>query len=294
MILQLGGLFSGLFTGLGGVLTEAVGSFGKELVPAAVDIGKSLLARELTRTERRREKDAMKAQARELSNLLGQGPAVPQTAPVPTGGRVFQPPFLIPNVIPPSSAPPVLQTVGAPQRTIGRIESRIARGLGALPPRVGPFAGPLTLGPAIESVLPPGATPFQTLFPQGVAPMFRGRAMPNGNGLMPRVGRPLFQRSPTGGVQHFVIDTRSGSLVPIELAGDPTGRTRFRFDVTTQNFIKIKPRRMNPLNFKAYGRARRRTQALLNICRTAFTEARREKTGRVRPKRRVTRRRKSK
>lgn len=102
-------------------------------------------------------------------------------------------------------------------------------------------------------------------------------------------GVSTFQRNAQGGVQHYVLD-QNGCLEPIETARELNGLPKFRLDLADSKFKKIKSRRMNPLNFKALGRARRRTGAALRVCRTMFTEARREKTGRVRPKRRAKKR----
>ena len=280
MILQIGSLFSGL----GGFLTSAIGTLAERVLPQAVNLGQSLLERELFRGERRKQKAVLKAQVREQSNLLGQGPAVPSTSPVPTGGRTFQPVGLISNIVPPGISGLSIRPAGLRAGPVDRLASRALRGMGRFP------AAARLLGPIGGAAALPGATAplpnlFGQVFPQGPSRLFfppSGRqlngapSMANGNGVS------VFQRNARGGVQHFVLGA-SGCLEPIETATEING-ARFRLDLSDQMFKKIKPRRINPLNFKALGRARRRTGAALRVCRTMFTEARREKTGRIRPK----------
>jgi len=95
----------------------------------------------------------------------------------------------------------------------------------------------------------------------------------------------VWERTPDGcNVQHYVCDVDTGAISPIQDVANAKGRERFRLDLATQKFIKLNPRRMNPLNFRAASRARSRTASLLRIVRTMFTEHRREKTGKIRPK----------
>lgn len=59
----------------------------------------------------------------------------------------------------------------------------------------------------------------------------------------------------------------------------------FRLNVFTGKFVKLKGRRMNPMNVRAFFRAGRRVDAGERICRKMFSEHRKTKTGTVRRKR---------
>ncbi len=118
--------------------------------------------------------------------------------------------------------------------------------------------------------------------------------MPNGvNGFQAQLpgltgrGPRVWQRTADGcNVQHFTCDPDTGQMAPIEQVANPKGLNRFRLDLATQKFIKLNPRRINPLNFRAASRARSRTASLLRVVRTMFTEHRRETKGKIRIKKR--------
>ncbi len=59
----------------------------------------------------------------------------------------------------------------------------------------------------------------------------------------------------------------------------------YRLNVFTSKFIKLKGRRMNPMNVRAFFRAGRRVDSGERICRKMFSEHRKTKTGTVRRKR---------
>ncbi len=301
MILQLGALFSGIGNFLKIGLEAALPTLkplAGQVLGGVADIGRQLLQRELARPLQRARRSAIKGQLREQSNLAGQTPAIPSTTAVATGGRVFRSPLLVTNVIPPGPTPPVIRPAGLRAGPADRIASRVLKGLGTRAGAIaGRFAGPAGLAiSAITTTKRQSA--MQATFPGGVDPMFRfpRRAGANGgNGTMAvgvdalglgaiRQGR-IWERTPDGcNVQHYVCDTDTGSIAPIQDVANSKGRERFRLDVVSQKFIKLTPRRMNPLNFRAAARARSRSAALLRICKTMFTEHRREKTGAVRPK----------
>ncbi len=303
MILQfgafLGGLGNFLKTGLEAALPTLKPLAGQVLGGFA-DVGRQLLQRELARPLARARSRAAKAQLRQASNLAGQTPAIPSTTAVATGGRVFRPPLLVTNVIPPGPAPPVLRPIGLRAGPADRIASRVLKGIrsgGVLRGAALRAAGPIGLGiSAISSAR--RIDQFGEVFPKGPSRMFlrNGGTMPqlNGRGVVeplsfveggPRKGMRIWQRTADGcNVQHFTCDPDTGQMAPIEQVADAKGLNRFRLDLATQKFIKLNPRRMNPLNFRAASRARSRTSSLLRIVRTMFTEHRREKTGKIRPK----------
>ncbi len=291
MILQLGSLFSGIGnfikTGIEAVLPGGL----QQLGTTVLDVGRGLLNRELQKPQRRRVRAQEKAILREQSNLGGQTPAIPSTTAVATGGRVFRPPLLVTNVIPPGPQPPVFRPVGLRAGPAARAASLVLKGINR-----GVFRGATKFVPglgAAAALAPIGARgggTFADVFPTGPSRLFlrNGGAMANGLdglGVATRRGMRVWQRTADGcNVQHYTCDPDTGQMAPIEQVANPRGLNRFRLDLATQKFIKLNPRRMNPLNFRAAARARSRSASLLRICRTMFTEHRREKTGAVRPK----------
>ncbi len=104
---------------------------------------------------------------------------------------------------------------------------------------------------------------------------------------LPRTGN--FQREPNGfQVQWYFWDGNMGTQPqPID-RGQAACLKRdclYRLNVFTSKFIKLKGRRMNPMNVRAFFRAGRRVDAGERICRKMFSEHRKTKTGTVRRKR---------
>jgi len=101
--------------------------------------------------------------------------------------------------------------------------------------------------------------------------------------------RGNFQREPNGfQVQWFFWDGNMGTQPqPIDRgqAGCLKRDCIFRLNVFTAKFVKLKGRRMNPMNVRAFFRAGRRVDAGERICRKMFSEHRKTKTGTVRRKR---------
>ncbi len=58
----------------------------------------------------------------------------------------------------------------------------------------------------------------------------------------------------------------------------------YRLDVFKGKFMKMKSRRMNPMNVTAFFRSGRRVDAGERICRKMFSEKRKQKTGTIRRK----------
>ncbi len=104
---------------------------------------------------------------------------------------------------------------------------------------------------------------------------------------LPRTGN--FQREANGCiVQWFFWDGDMGtSPQPID-RGQADCLKRdciYRLNVFTGKFVKLKGRRMNPMNVKAFFRSGRRVDAGERICRKMFSEHRKTKTGTIRRKR---------
>lgn len=99
------------------------------------------------------------------------------------------------------------------------------------------------------------------------------------------------------GSQIFVPNVGGGArgaetgppMVPIEIAPqlgiDTVGLPRFRFDLVKREFTKLKRRRMNPANTRAFMRAGRRIEAMERIARKLFSERSRERKAKVKRRR---------
>lgn len=333
MILQLGALLAGGNV-LGGALSSLFQQVGPTVLSAGLDIGKQfvtgLVTRELNRSDRNDQQDAIKAALRAAANAVTPVVAPGQSAVFsggPPTGTAFQPPTLIP----PSIQPPqrVLQTdpdffprvsqfteqrrppglfTTAQDFTQPAFFGQLLRGGVAAARRLGQQFDPRTpigrrmlgtaggavaleTGAAVigESIFSPGvatAPSFQP-FPQTGDPLRIGGAVPQTiaptpTGL-PAVGR--YQREANGCVvQWYFFD--GNQMTPIDRAqADMVRRDSiYRLDVFRGKFIKLKSRRMNPMNVGAFFRAGRRVDAGERICRKMFSEKRKQKTGTVRRK----------
>ncbi len=126
-------------------------------------------------------------------------------------------------------------------------------------------------------------------FPTEGDPLTIGGAMPGVSTQiptgLPRTGN--FQREANGCQVQWYFWDGSNSPVPID-RGQAECLKRdciFRLNVFTGKFVKLKGRRMNPMNVRAFFRAGRRVDAGERICRKMFSEHRKTKTGTVRRKR---------
>lgn len=252
MILQLGALFSGLVSGATQLFRAAV--------PTAVDFGRGLLERELNRKSRKRVERRARSEARAQANILAPTVALGQVA-TPVGGATAQPTFFPSTLVPPSISPAF---VAMPA------ESPLAR----LRRGIEDFGGPplFSFGRGGLQDMPDG----RDLFTQAQVAL-PGAAM----------GRRFAISPITGKAQLFVPGRPGEGMILLERAiqlPDIDKTCKYRFNREKGVFQRVKARRLNPMNFKALGRARTRTSAALRICRTMFTEHRRSKTGTVRPK----------
>ena len=148
-------------------------------------------------------------------------------------------------------------------------EAALQFGLGAVfnpstaeAPTIGRF--PLTGNPLR---IPGGAVP--------VAPMPTG---------LPGIGR--YQKDASGFRVQWYFWDGTGDPQPIDRSqADCLKRDCiFRLDVFRGKFIKLKSRRINPMNVRAFFRAGRRVDAGERVCRKMFTEKRKQKTGTIRRK----------
>jgi len=188
--------------------------------------------------------------------------------------------------------------------------STILRGLSGLSSRAGRLGGMGRGVPRRMAAVTAGAVALETgagvaldfAFPQtAFAPRPGGGFPREGNPLtvggpmvhteiptgLPRTGN--FQREANGfQVQWFFWDGDMGSQPqPID-RGQAACLKRdciYRLNVFTGKFVKLKGRRMNPMNVTAFFRAGRRVDSGERICRKMFSEHRKTKTGTIRRKR---------
>jgi len=235
VILQLGSIF---------------GSILQQVLPSALDLGSQFLTRELTRKDRRRSKDAAKAQAIAALNTPGISVARVGGTLQPVGGRVQRSTFF-----------PAAQTPA--QSPIGNIP--------LLP------VGFNTGVPAIQ-------------FGRGVARSFLGprqggsSTVANLNGLAVRgaPGEPRFALDERGKTIMFVPDPAGNGFLPVVQArqlGLSAMKPWWRFNRLTSRFEKMKGRRMNPFNFKAASRAGKRIERTLDAIKDVVSIQRKMEKG---------------
>lgn len=269
MIIQLGALFSTALSGLGRGLSQVI----QAVAPAALNIGQQFLQREINRKLQTTNRRQVQARAVEVLNTPGITNVRLGGTIQPVGGRVqratFQPAALTAAQSPIGNIP--LLPVGL------SAFGRIARGAGQM------LGGSKGLG-----------------FP---APMFGGRLhtperfklMPdtatNGRMIDRRVfsvpGEPRFAQDEFGKTIMFVPLPDGNGFVPVSQARalnlNPT-RPFWRFNRITSRYEKIKPRRLNPFNFRATARAGRRVCRTLDAVKELVHIERRQSTGKIRLK----------
>ena len=235
MILQLGSLFSSLATGLGGLLRSAV--------PAAVDIGKQFLVKELTRKARNERSRALAAVAVQALNTPGFSVARIGGTKQPVGGRVQRPTF-------------TAAAFTTAQSPIGNIPLLPVRngGVNRLDIRANPVVRAFFGAPAPTNGF-----------------VARGPAMPNGVRVAGAVGEPKFARDEFGKTIMFVPSPDGSGFISVQQArGQNLSAMKpwWRFNRLESQFEKISPRRMNPFNFRAAKRAGRRVERTLDAIKS--------------------------
>lgn len=256
MILQLGALFSGLVSGAGTALRQIVSA----AAPIGLDIGRQFLARELNRKEASRQRRQNQAQAVIALNTPGISVARLGGTVQPVGGRVQRSTFT-PAAFTPAQSPfgniPLLPVGGGLDRFATQ------------------FAGPFVTGLQ-------GARVAMAAGPQRASVGFGAR--PAG-----APGEPKFARDEFGRTIMFVPSPRPGEgFITVAQARQlnlkPT-RPFWRFNRKEGQFEKIKPRRLNPFNFRATSRAGRRVERSLDAVKELVRIERRQTTGKIRLKR---------
>jgi len=254
MILQIGAFFGSLVSGLGGIAS----SVGRALLPAGLDVGRQFLDRELNRKLRRRERQQVSSQAVQALNTPGIAVARLGGTVQPVGGRVQRSTFT-PAAITPAQSP------------IGNIP---------LLPVGLPFQLPFPLQ------IPPASMGIQLGLPPPRRPAMATALARRPPGAP---GEPRFAKDEFGRTIMFVPSPRPGEgFIRLSQARqfnlNPT-RPFWRFNRIESQFEKIRPRRMNPFNFRATKRAGRRIERTLDAVKEFVRIERKMTSGKVRLKR---------
>ncbi len=280
MILQLGALFSGLATGLGTVLRQAL--------PVGLQIGQQFLQRELGRRDRRQQLKLLQAQATAALNTPGISVATLGGTIQPVGGRVQRSTFTAAALTPAQSP-----FGNIPLLPVGNGFGSIRRIL------TGPGKAGVPFGPPVPGI----DFPFGK-FAQGslVHPTTNGGNMANGRPRMADVvrgpqgirlgsfpGEPRFAQDEMGRTIMFVPDPRGQGFLSVQQARSlnlSAMKPWWRWNRAESQFEKMKPRRLNPFNFKAASRAGRRIERTLDAVKELVRIEKKMTSGKVSLKKR--------
>lgn len=249
MILQIGAFFSTLVSGVARGVTQ----IAQAAAPGLLGIGQQFLQRELNRKLGTQQRRQVQARAVEVLNTPGISVARLGGTTQPVGGRVQRATFQ------PAATTPA-------QSAIGNIP--------LLPVRSTPPLG--------------FKIPFGFGFPQPSNFPVQGAAMANEPLALPGPttgarGEPRFARDQFGKTIMFVPSPRPGEgfitvLQARQLGLSPT-RPFWRFNRIEGQFEKIKPRRLNPFNFRAAARAGRRIDRTLEAVKSVVVIHKRKTKG---------------
>lgn len=254
MIIQLGALFGSLIGGIGSGLSAIV----RQVAPAALGIGQQFLQRELNRKLATRQRRQVQAQAVQVLNTPGISVARLGGTIQPVGGRVQRSTFT------PASFTPA-------QSPIGNIPLLPVAGRGP----VSRFLTDAAMGPFVS-----GLTRARRAMPNGQGPLNLQFQVPAG-----APGEPRFARDEFGRTIMFVPSPRPGEgFITVAQARNlnlkPT-RPFWRFNRIEGQYEKIKPRRLNPFNFRATSRAGRRVERSLDAVKELVRIQKKMTTGKV-------------
>lgn len=256
MILQIGAFFGSLVSSIGSGLRQIVTA----AAPGALNIGQQFLQRELNRKLQRRQRRQVQAQAVQALNTPGISVARVGGTVQPVGGRVQRSTFT-PAAFTPAQSPigniPLLPVGG------GRFDVFTQQ-------FAGPFVGGLN---AVRRTM---------ARPEVGPPVPR----PNLQFRMPGApGEPKFAKDEFGRTIMFVPSPRPGEgFITVSQARQlnlkPT-RPFWRFNRLEGQFEKIKPRRLNPFNFRATSRAGRRVERSLDAVKELVRIQKKQTTGKI-------------
>ncbi len=244
MIIQLGALFSGLATGLGGILRAAA--------PLALEVGGQFLQREINRKLERRQRQSVGAQVIAARNTPGISVARIGGTIQPVGGRVARSTF----------TPAALTPAQNPFGNIPLLPVKVGGGFAAFPSVQQPNGGGRFMAPPV--------------FPQRQGPLDLQFKVPGAP------GEPRFAKDEMGRTIMFVPSPDGSGFITVNQMRALTGSAMkpfWRFNRLESQFEKISPRRMNPFNFRAAKRAGRRIERTLDAIKNVVTIQRKMEKG---------------
>ncbi len=269
MIIQLGALFGNLISGIG----TAAGGLFSAAAPSLLNVGQQFLQREIQRKLGTSQRRIIQGQAVQALNTPGIAVARLGGTVQAVGGRTQRSTFT-PAALTPAQSP----FGNVPLLPVG-FGARGTFGLG--------FPAPM-FGGRLHT--PPGSvTPKE------------GRAMANGLGNVVRdVGvagvslstGPRFAQDQFGKTIMFVPLPDGTGFVSVQQARamnlNPT-RPFWRWNRLARQYEKVKPRRLNPFNFKATARAGRRVERSLDAVKELVRIQKKMTTGKISLKKRKKR-----
>lgn len=262
MIIQLGSIFGSLISNIGSGLSGII----RQIAPAALDIGQQFLQREINRklgTSRRR---VIQGAAVQVLNTPGISVARLGGTVQPVGGNVQRSTFT------PANFTPAQSPIGnIPLLPVG---GRGTFGLGFPAPN---FGGKLHRPPTPPQQGRIGVTTLRDVVNDvGVGGVSLGAQR-----------GPKFAQDEMGKTIMFVPLPDGSGFVSVKQARamnlNPT-RPFWRWNRLASQYEKVKPRRLNPFNFRATARAGRRVCRTLDAVKELVTIERRQSTGKIRLK----------
>lgn len=258
MIIQLGALFGNVISGIG----KVAGGLFSAAAPQLINVGQQFLQREINRKLGTAQRRIVQGQAVQALNTPGIAVATLGGTVQPVGGRTqratFQPAALTPAQSPFGNIP--LLPVGLPG---------------------GGFFG---AGFPMPSSFP--VHPLNGRGGQRVANNLRNIVADIGVGgvsLSPAAG-PRFAQDQFGKTIMFVPLPDGTGFVSVQQARamnlNPT-RPFWRWNRLARQYEKVKPRRLNPFNFKATARAGRRVERSLDAVKELVRIQKKMTTGKV-------------
>ncbi len=252
MILQIGAFFSTLVSGA----ARGIGQIATAAAPGLLGIGQQFLQRELNRKLGTQQRRQVQARSVEVLNTPGISVARLGGTTQPVGGRVQRATFT------PAANTPA-------QSAIGNIP---LLPVGFRVPPIFPMASSFPLG--------------SPQFPIGGFPSNGNALRIGGNGTMPRIMGseigPKFSKDEMGNTIMFVPSPRGEGFISVQQARAlnlSAMKPWWRFNRQEGQFEKIKPRRMNPFNFRAAARAGRRIDRTLEAVKSVVVIHKRKTKG---------------
>jgi len=273
VILQIGAFLSTLVSGV----ARGVGQIATQAVPGLLGIGQQFLQRELNRKLGTQQRRQVQARAVEVLNTPGISVARLGGTTQPVGGRVQRSTFTPAALTPAQSAigniPLLPVRLGLPPLFGGGFMARAVQGAVKFPPAPFTFPGPQ-----------PTAVPSDFFKLNG-----RNGTMP---GILGSEIGPRFAKDEMGNTIMFVPSPRGEGFISVQQARAQNlsaMKPWWRFNRQQGQFEKIKPRRMNPFNFRAASRAGRRVERTLDAVKELVRIERKMTSGKVRFKKRKKR-----